>query len=156
MLADFARTMREHELAPEMAAYRIDDHLAAACEEMEAEIDVLAGYIEENVVRPEFVAKAKAELEATKKKRREKARAVLDLALRLSESIRNARIDELVRVLEAEVDRFKLREVKNTYEYDKTRSLREKFQKEYDDHLHKVEEKYERTCAQLDQKYARK
>lgn len=98
-LNDFAKTMREHDLAPEMAEYRIEDHLAAACEEMEKELDVLGGYIEEKVIRADFIAKAKIDLDAIKKKRKEKARTVLETALRLSESIRDSRVDELVRVL---------------------------------------------------------
>ena len=60
---------------------------------MEAEIDVLGRFIEEKVVRPEFVARAKADLETVKRNRREKARGVMELALKLSESMRDARID---------------------------------------------------------------
>ena len=60
---------------------------------MEAEIDVLGRFIEEKVVRPEFVARAKADLEAVKRNRREKAKGVMELALKLSESMRDARID---------------------------------------------------------------
>lgn len=52
------------------------------------------------------------------------------------------------------MERHRLQEIKNTYEYDKTRSLREKYQKQYDDHLQRVEERYQRVCGPLDQKYA--
>jgi hypothetical protein len=69
--------------------------------------------------------------------------------------MRDARIDELVRVLEAEVERYRLREVKNIYEYDKMRSLKDKYQKDYDDHLQKVKEKHDRVCAKSEIKYAR-
>ncbi len=75
---------------------------------MEAELDVLGGYIEERVIRPEFIARAKADLDAIKKKRKEKVRAVLQAALRLSESIRDARMDELLLVLEGEMERHRI------------------------------------------------
>lgn len=120
---------------------------------MEIELDRFGCWIESSFINKECIQRAKADLDATKKRRREKARTVLALALKLSESLRNARVDELVKVLELEVDKFRLREIKNTYEYDKTRSLRDKFKKEYDDHLEKVEHKYEKTCAELDRKY---
>jgi hypothetical protein len=48
-----------------------------------------------------------------------------------------------------------LREVKNIYEYDKMRSLKDKYQKDYDDHLQKVKEKHDRVCAKSEIKYAR-
>ena len=54
------------------------------------------------------------------------------------------------------MERFRLREVKNIYEYDKMKSLKDKFQKDYDDHLQKLREKHERICAKYDIKYARK
>jgi hypothetical protein len=142
MLVDFAKAMRDHDMTVEIAAFRMEEHLASAVEDMETELDRFGCWIETSFINKECIQRAKADLEATKKKRHEKARAVLDLTLKLSESLRNARIDEMVKMLETEVDRFRIREIKNTYEYDKTRSLREKIHKEYDDHLEMLEEKY--------------
>lgn len=115
MLTDFAKAMREHDMHAEMDQFNKEEFLASAIEEMEIELDRFGCWIESSFINKDSIQKAKADLDATKRRRKDKVRAVLDLALKLSESLRNAKVDELLGVLEAEVDRYRVREIKNTY-----------------------------------------
>lgn len=58
------------------------------------------------------------------------------------------------KLLEAEVEKYRIHEIKNVYEYDRALSLQEKYQKVYDDHFEKVRQKYEKICGKYEAKYS--
>ena len=46
VLNDFIISMREHDMPEEISAYRVDDHLKQAMEEIELEVGKLSSWIE--------------------------------------------------------------------------------------------------------------
>jgi hypothetical protein len=99
LLSDFAKSMVDHDMSEEMANFKMEEHLASAFAFMEVDLERLSCWLETSLVNMEFIKKTKAELEASKQKKLVKLRHVMGLALKLSESIKNARIEELQKLL---------------------------------------------------------
>lgn len=137
-----------------MAGFKMEEHVASAIAFMEQELEKFSQWIENNIINKEEIRNAKEALDQHKRTRKEKIRNVMGLVLRLTESIRDKRIEEMEKILEAEVEKHRIHEIKNTYDYEKSKSLQEKFQKEYDDHFEKTRQKYERICGKYEAKYS--
>lgn len=76
-----------------MAGFRVEEHIASAVVFMEQELDKFSQWIESNIINKEEIRKAKEALDQHKHIRREKIRSVMGLVLRLTDSMRNKRID---------------------------------------------------------------
>lgn len=101
--------MREHDMPEEISAYRVDDHLKQAMEEIELEVGKLSSWIESQLIQKECFQVVKAKIEEIKKKRKDKMLGVLSLASKLAETVKNNKIAQVEKEIQAYIDQFRIK-----------------------------------------------